>query len=81
MPRIVVRGIWAQPLSLSPLPVLRAGSPGSLPTCGGRGLAGVGTRHFQPAVLGADDWVWVCMVGMVSACLCACVAVLLRSGL
>ena len=39
-PLTVVRGVWCQALSLSPLPVLRAGSGAPLPMFSGRGWCG-----------------------------------------
>ena len=42
-----MRGVWRQSLSLPLLPVLGAGSRGPLPTCCGRGCAGVGTRRWS----------------------------------
>ena len=44
-PRTVVRGVWGQALSLPLLLVLWARGGGPLPTCCGRGPAGVGTRQ------------------------------------
>ena len=43
VPFAVVRGVWGQALPLPWLPALWAGCPGPLPTCCGRGCAGVGT--------------------------------------
>ena len=45
VPRAAVRGVWVQALSLPRLPVLWAGCRGLLPTCCGRGCAGVGAEH------------------------------------
>ena len=46
MPFAVVRGVWGQVLCLPGLPALRAGCRGPLPTCCGRGSAGVGALHW-----------------------------------
>ena len=73
VPHAVVRGVRGQALFLPPPPVLGVGSRGLLPTFCGCGHAAVGTRQFPPPVLGADDWVWVCVVGLVSVCLRWCV--------
>ena len=43
----VVKGVWGQALPLPRLPALWADCPGPLPTCCGRGCAGVGALH-QP---------------------------------
>ena len=45
VPFAVVRGVWGQALPLPRLPALRAGCRGPLPTCSGRGCAGVGAQH------------------------------------
>ena len=45
VPFVVVRGVWGQALPLPRLPALRAGCRGPLPTCCGRGCAGVGALH------------------------------------
>ena len=45
VPFAVVRGVWGQTLPLPRLPALRAGCQGPLPTCRGRGCAGVGALH------------------------------------
>ena len=45
VPFAVVRGVWGQALPLSRLPALWAGCRGPLPTCCGRGCAGVGALH------------------------------------
>ena len=45
VPLAAVRGVWVQALSLPRLPVLWAGRRGPLPTCCGRGCAGVGAEH------------------------------------
>ena len=45
VPFAVVRGVWGQALPLPRLPALWAGCRGPLPTCCGRGCAGVGALH------------------------------------
>ena len=45
VPFAVVRGVWGQALPLARQPALRAGCRGPLPTCCGRGCAGVGALH------------------------------------
>ena len=45
LPSTVVRGVWGQALPLPWLPALWAGCRGLLPTCCGRGCAGVGALH------------------------------------
>ena len=45
VPFAVVRGAWDQALPLPRLPALLAGCRGPLPTCYGRGCAGVGALH------------------------------------
>ena len=45
LPCAVVRGVCGQALVLPRLPVLRAGCRGPVPTCCGRGCAGVWARH------------------------------------
>ena len=67
-----MRDVWGQALSLPPLRVLGAGSRGAPPTFRWCGRAVVGTLHFQLPVLGADNWVCVCEVGVVSVWLPGC---------
>ena len=46
MPFAVVRGVWGQALPLPRLPARQAGCRGPLPTCCGRGCAGVVALHW-----------------------------------
>ena len=46
VPFAVVRGFWGQELPLPRLPAILAGCQGPLPTCCGRGCAGVGAQHW-----------------------------------
>ena len=45
VPSTIVRGVWGRALPLPRLPALWAGCRGPLPTCCGRGCAGVGALH------------------------------------
>ena len=49
-PVTVVRGVWWQVLSLSGLPILRAGSRAPLPMLAGQGGVGVRTKHRPHSV-------------------------------
>ena len=49
VPFAVVRGVWVQALSLPQLPALWAGCRGPLPTCCGRGCAGLGVLSVLAA--------------------------------
>ena len=46
LPFAVVRGVWGQALPLPRLPALWPGCQGPLPTCSGRGCAGVDALHW-----------------------------------
>ena len=65
LPCAVVRVVWGQALLLSRLPALWAGCRGPLPTCCGRGCAGVGAQHCP---LGLHALWGLLAAGLVGGC-------------